>query len=266
MLTTALRRTLARHPALKAAARQLLAPFRHATSADYRQLPETDRDSTVSALRSAWQNDAIPRLQREGVERSLAAYRSGAAMPAFDQLIAVLRPLAEARPGQSLLEIGCSSGYHSEVLALRGLDLHYNGCDYSSAFIDLARECYPTVPFEVADATALPHADEAFDIVVSGCCLLHIADYRRAIAETARVTRRHALFYRTPVVHTLPTQFFTKQAYGVKTVEIHFSESELVTLFAASGLRVVAVETLSTDWRQGDAFAMKTYLCEKKAP
>ena len=67
-------------------------------------------------------------------------------------------------------------------------------------------------------------------------------------------------------MHTLPTQFFTKQAYGVKTVEIHFSERELVALFAASGLRVVAIETLSADWRQGDAFAMKTYLCEKKAP
>ena len=266
MLTSRLRQTLNRHPALKAGLRGLLQPFRRSTSADYRALPAGDRSATISELHDAWRNATIPGLQREGVERSLAAYRGGAAIAGFDQLVDLLRPLASTTAGQSLLEVGCSSGYHGEVLALRGLDLRYSGCDYSSAFIDLARRCHPGLPFEVADATALPHADNAFDIVVSGCCLLHIADYRTAIAETARVARRHALFFRTPVVHTLPTQFFTKQAYGVKTVEIHFSESELVRLFAASGLRVIAAETLSADWRQGDAFAMKSYLCEKKAP
>jgi ubiquinone/menaquinone biosynthesis C-methylase UbiE len=177
-----------------------------------------------------------------------------------------LRPLTEALPGQSLLEVGCSSGYHSEVLALRDVNLRYCGCDYSPAFIELGRGLHPGLRLDVADATALPYADGEFDIVLSGCCLLHIADYRRAIAEAARVARRHVLFLHTPVVHTTPTQYFTKQAYGVKTVEIHFSESELVGHFAANGLRVVAVETLSTDWRRGDAFAMKTYLCERKAP
>jgi SAM-dependent methyltransferase len=266
MLATTLRRTLARHPALKAVARQLLRPFRGGTSTDYRKLADADRASTITELKGAWQHDDIPRLQRVGVEQSLAAYRAGAAMPPFDVFVELLRPLAAAVPGQTLLEIGCSSGYYAEVLALRGLDLRYSGCDFSSAFIDLARQCHPAQHFDVADATALPYADDAFDIVVSGCCLLHIPDYRSAIAETARVARRHALFHRTLVVHTLPTQYFTKLAYGVKTVEIHFSESELVALFAVNGLRVVAVETLSADWRQGDAFAMKSYLCEKKSP
>jgi SAM-dependent methyltransferase len=266
MLTAELRRVLARHPGLKAGLRQLLQPFRRTTSGDYRPLGESERASTASALKDAWQNDDIPRLQREGVERSLADYRSGAAIAAFDVLVGLLRPLAEAAPGQSLLEIGCSSGYYSEVLKIGGLDLHYRGCDYSNAFVEMARRHHPSVEFDVADATALVYGDAAFDIVVSGCCLLHIADYPAAIAETARVTRRHAVFHRTPVVHTLPTRFFTKSAYGVKTVEIHFAERELVALFAANGLRVVAVETLSADWREGDAFAMKTYLCEKKTP
>ena len=244
----------------------MLGPFRRTTSGDYRPLDGVERASTVSALKGAWQHDDIPRLQRAGVERSLAEYRAGAAMPAFDVLVKLLRPLAEGTPGQNLLEIGCSSGYYSEILAMRGLDLRYSGCDYSPAFVDMARRLYPQLQFDVADATALGYADATYDIVVSGCCLLHIADYNAAIAETARVARRHVVFHRTPVVHTLPTQFFTKLAYGVKTVEIHFAEHELVALFASHGLRVVAVETLNTDWRQGDAFAMKTYLCEKKAP
>ena len=79
MLTAELRRVLARHPGLKAGLRQLLQPFRRTTSGDYRPLAESERASTVSALKGAWQHDDIPRLQREGVERSLADYRGAAA-------------------------------------------------------------------------------------------------------------------------------------------------------------------------------------------
>jgi SAM-dependent methyltransferase len=217
-----LRAILNRHPAWKAAARSLLRPLRGGTSTDYEPLAEAARGETLRQLEGAWKDGEIPRLQREGVERALAEFRAGAPVPAFDSFAALLRPLAQAAPGQSLLEIGCSSGYYSEVLVIAGLDLRYTGSDFSPAFVELARRCHPGHGFDVADATALPYADESFDIVVSGCCLLHIPDYAKAIAETARVARRHALFHRTPVLHVQPTRYFTKRAYGVRTVEIHF--------------------------------------------
>lgn len=265
MLSHALRQALDRHPAAKAAAKALLAPFRRSTSSDYRALPDDERAGTARALGDAWKHDDIPRQQRIGVDQSLAQYRAGVAMPAFDAFVELLGPLAASRPGQTLLEVGCSSGYYAEVLAIRGLALDYRGCDYSPAFVALARQCHPTHRFDVADATALPYGDGEFDIVVSGCCLLHIPDYGKAIDETARVARRYALFHKTPVLHTRATQYFTKLAYGVKTVEIHFQESELVERMARAGLRVVGIRTLQADWRQGDAFAMKSYLCEKQA-
>ena len=258
-----LRDTLDRHPLLKAGLKQLLGPLRRSTSAEYRSLASADRLPTATALKGAWKDDAIPLKQRKGVEKSLLSYRAGTPIRDFDVLVDLLRPLAAQQPGAALLEVGCSSGYYADVLAARGLDLRYIGCDFSSAFIELARHYHPELRFDVADATALRYADSEFDIVLSGCCLLHIPDYARAIAETARVARRHAVFHRTPVLAKHATRYFTKSAYGVKTVEIHFSERELVSLFAAHGLSVIGIESISTDWRDGDAFAMKTYLCEK---
>ena len=259
-----LRTALDRHPALKSAARAMLRPLRRGISSDYQPLAEGERSAILGALEDAWKDDDIPHLQREVVEKALADYRSGKPLPAFDCLVELLQPLARAVPGQTLLEVGCSSGYYAEVIAMRGLDLRYAGCDFSPAFVDLAKRCHPANDFDIADATALPYGDGSFDIVVSGCCLLHIPNYARAITETARVARRHVLFHRTPVLHAQLTRYFTKRAYGVRTVEIHFQESELVARFASAGLRVVAVSTLEVDWRYGDAFASKSYLCEKK--
>jgi SAM-dependent methyltransferase len=258
-----LRRTLDRHPSIKAGVKVLLGPFRRQTSDDYKPLPEGARASVFEALKGAWQDEGIPLKQRAGIEKTLAAYRAGVGLRAFDVLVDMLRPLAADTPGASLLEVGCSSGYYADVLAARQLDLCYAGCDFSQAFVALAKQCHPELRFDVEDATALRYADDSFDIVLSGCCLLHIPDYRRAIAETARVARRYAIFHRTPVLARHATRFFTKRAYGVQTVEIHFSESELVSLFASHGLRVIGIDSIATDWRDGDAFAVKTYLCEK---
>ena len=261
-----LREALDRHPAVKAGLKQVLAPFRSQTSAGYRALAESERAEVIAALQYAWRDESIPERQRAGVVRTLERYRAGEPVRDFDVLVDMLRPLATGSPGATVLEIGCSSGYYADVLAARQVNLAYTGCDFSAAFIAQARRCGPGRSFDVEDATALSYADGRFDVVVSGCCLLHIADYPRAIAETARVARRHAIFHRTPVLARRATRYLTKLAYGVQTVEIHFNESELVALLARHGLPVIGVESISTDWRDGDAFAIKTYLCEKRVP
>jgi ubiquinone/menaquinone biosynthesis C-methylase UbiE len=117
----------------------------------------------------------------------------------------------------------------------------------------------------VQDAVALRFDSDCFDIVVSGGCLLHIPDYERAIAEAARVSRKWVVFHRTPVVHVRGPVTYTKKAYGVDTLEIHFNEQLLFKSFYRHALRVVDANTHSIGWDAGasDALAMKTYLCEK---
>lgn len=236
-------------------------------SSHYVPLQQGEAGAEGQLLRAAWQNDALPARQRELVEQQLRKYRDGAQIDVFDIFVGSLRALPDLASGMTLLEIGCSSGYYSEVLCIACLPLKYAGCDYSSAFIQMAREKYPSLPFEVEDATALHYPDNSFDIVVSGCCLLHIPDYEKAVAETARVACHYAIFHRTPVVWGRPEQWYRKQAYGVETVEIHFNEGEFLTMLDQNGLDLIACHTLGEERAYAyhtQGHASRTYVCRKK--
>jgi hypothetical protein len=129
----------------------------------------------------------------------------------------------------------------------------------------MARRKYPGLRFDVADATGLDYGDDAFDIVVSGGCLLHIPEYAQAIAETARVARRYAIFHRTPVVLGQAEKRYRKSAYGVEMVEIHFNEPQLLSLVTQNGLELIATYTLSETVNAGVGEAQRTYVCRKMA-
>lgn len=216
-------------------------------------------------LDQQWQDPTLPQKQYQIVERELQRITATKQFPAHMQaLVEQLRTVATAQ--SSVVEIGCSSGYYSEVLRLAGLDLDYTGCDYSPAFIHLAKQLYPTLPFQVCDATQLPYKNEQFDVAISGCCILHILDYSKAIAETARVAKRYAIFSRTPVIHLQPTVYTKKTGYGVPMIEIIFNETELLRHFQAAGLRVIDSITFGKGPHlpgMKEVTFSKTYLCEK---
>lgn len=252
-----------RFPRLKAVLRRMR-PSR-GVSSHYVKLDGNEADRESSRLRAAWQDNDLPARQRELVDRQLLEYRRGSKIDVFDVLVNALRPLHEAnQPRLDVLEIGCSSGYYSEVLDIAGIDATYRGCDYSGSFIAMARQRYPERLFDVEDATKLGYQDGAFDIVISGCCLLHIPEYTAALAETARVAARYAIFHRTPVVIGQPNAYFRKMAYGVETVEIHFNEPEFLALMARCGLELIDTYTLDENVVQGLGSASRTYVCRKR--
>lgn len=232
-------------------------------SSHYVQIQGREVEQESSRLRDAWQSPNMPARQRELVDTQLAAYRRGDPIDVFDVMTRALRALPLDVHGMSVLEVGCSSGFYSEVFEIAGLDVRYAGCDYSDAFIGLARQKYPALRFDVEDATALRYGDDAFDIVISGCCLLHIPEYESAVAETVRVARHYAIFHRTPVILGQPNVFYRKQAYGVETVEIHFNEPQFLELLACHGLQLIATYTLHESVRGGVGSANRTYVCWK---
>src|SRR4051812_32974592 len=137
-----------------------------------------------------------------------------------------------------LLEVGCGSGYYSEIFStLLPGSVEYTGIDYSHAMIERARSRYPSAAFEVADATRLPYAGGAFDIVFNGVSLMHIIDYQAAIREAARVAR-YCILHSVPVFDDHPTTFLSKYAYGAPVVEIVFGKPELMKLCGDAGLRL----------------------------
>jgi ubiquinone/menaquinone biosynthesis C-methylase UbiE len=224
------------------------------------------KDDIESVLADSWRDPSVPGRQYEACTKiELENYRNGIPVIPFDVMVDMLRTNINNFTGKKLLEIGCSTGYYSEVLKIQGIDLQYYGCDYSEYFIRFAQKTFPGINFQIQDACSLTYPDGSFDIAVSGCCLLHIMNFEKAIAETARVAKDFAIFHRTPVLHTKETSYFIKTAYGVKMFEIHFNERELLRLIRKYNLKVVDIITFQASFEKtiGDFYAYKTYLCEK---
>jgi 2-polyprenyl-3-methyl-5-hydroxy-6-metoxy-1,4-benzoquinol methylase len=227
---------------------------------------EVSRDSIAKELSLAWQDSSVPQRQyEECVVSAINNYRAGGAFEPFDVLVEILSDNVPDLDRQTILEVGCSSGYYFEAFKMKGIHAKFCGCDSSESFIALARKNYPTAEFHVQDARRLSYDAASFNIVVSGGCLPCILEYEDAIAESARVARDYVVFHRTPVFYRKKTSYYLRTAYGLKMFEIRFNERELLKLWRRSGLTVVDAITFegAVELASGDFWGSKTYLCRK---
>ena len=94
----------------------------------------------------------------------------------------------EVSVGKRVLDAACGEGYGSALLADVATDVV--GVDIDPGSIEHARTRYASIPrlrYECADATALPFADQAFDLVVSFETLEHLTAQEQLLAGFARV-------------------------------------------------------------------------------
>ena len=207
-------------------------------STDYRVLSGIEEARSATTSSTGWLAARTVTRQERAYQRLVAAMKRGE--PRIDFKVAAEAVAATGIAHPRLLEVGCGSGYYSEVLAALLPDgISYTGIDYSRAMIARARAHYPSTTFEVADATRMPYADAAFDIVFNGVSLMHIIDYQAAIREAARVAAHYCIFHTVPVFRDHRTTFLRKYAYGAPVVEIVFGEQELMSLCRGAGLRLV---------------------------
>ncbi len=95
----------------------------------------------------------------------------------------------DMRPGASLLDVGCGTGWFTRRFAHAGLTV--TGLDLDRAALAFGRGRSPGgIAFVQGDARRLPFADGAFDQAVALASLCFVDDWPRAIAEIARVARR----------------------------------------------------------------------------
>lgn len=230
-------------------------------STDYKILNNPDLDKLKNKYQNAWQNNSLPTKQLKIVKKKLPDFTNVAPIKSLIELLKKIET-----ENKTILEIGCSSGYYSEILTKAGFNLKYEGCDYSPEFIKLAKERYPSLNFKICDATKLNYDNNQFDIVISGCCLLHIINYEQAIKETSRVAKNFVIFHRTPILHQTKTTFAEKTAYGVKMVEIFFNENEFKELIKKYGLEILNFDThdeMNIN-KLNEPVLMKSYLCKKQ--
>jgi SAM-dependent methyltransferase len=102
---------------------------------------------------------------------------------------ALLDTMIGLRPGESLLDVGCGTGYFTQALSED--TVLAVGADLDEAMLrHAAGHRGRGLSWLVADARGLPFADRSFDIVISVSALCFMQDARRAIGEMLRVAGR----------------------------------------------------------------------------
>lgn len=89
-------------------------------------------------------------------------------------------------PGRAL-DAACGTGRHARHLADRGHQVV--GVDVSPEMLARARSRVPEATLIEADLQRIPAADAAFDLVISGLALAHLAELSTGVRELARVLR-----------------------------------------------------------------------------
>ena len=98
------------------------------------------------------------------------------------------RLLASRRP-ETLLDVGCGTGWFSRRFADAGFAV--TGVDVDEESLAWARaRGGARIEYRIGDARQLPFQDKSFDCVASIAALCFVDDWPRAIREIARVCRR----------------------------------------------------------------------------
>lgn len=131
----------------------------------------------------------MPESLREHWDRQADAWAQFARRPGHDPFhdefnwpafLELLPPPPEGR----VLDIGCGEGRGGTDLVRRGYRVV--GVDFSPRMAEYARERHEAL---VADAAALPFADESFELVLAYMSLMNVDDPEAAVSEAARVLR-----------------------------------------------------------------------------
>ena len=89
-------------------------------------------------------------------------------------------------PGKKVLEVGCGTGFFSEVFVKSGVQLF--AIDISSELVNMAKKKELSADFRVCDVEALPFDNDLFDAVV-GIRVLHHLNMEGAFREIIRVLK-----------------------------------------------------------------------------
>lgn len=104
---------------------------------------------------------------------------------------ACLTRILGAVEGQTVLDVGCGTGYLVDWLKQRRLELALTGVDF--IIEPGTRTRHPAIEFVEAPIEQLPFPDRHFDTVICTHVLEHILDFRAALTELRRVARHRLI-------------------------------------------------------------------------
>lgn len=202
------------------------------------------------SISNSWKSKNLPLRQLEVVEEEIAMLKGArpknkkkkkAKIKAEMMWNALADAIRECIPEDNLklMEIGCASGYYSELFEylLKGKFL-YSGSDYSEPMIELAREKYPDVDFSVLDVRKIDLEDRSCEVVFSAAVLEHVPEWIEGVKELARITDKYLILHKMPV----GKNFITENKVIYDDVEVcfnTFSENVIVDMVCERGFELV---------------------------
>ncbi|MBU2548866.1 MAG: class I SAM-dependent methyltransferase [Proteobacteria bacterium] len=134
-----------------------------------------------------WEHSATVR------ELYAARARGEQEMDAAAQAADILAPLL--RPGMSLLDAGCGSGYYYWSFLRRGLEIEYYGIDYSPTLIRIGRRFMPLSGLnpERLRAAAIEDIRSRFGAVLCFNTLSWCPDFRLPLERLCRAAEKYIL-------------------------------------------------------------------------
>lgn len=93
--------------------------------------------------------------------------------------------LLDLKPNQTLLDIGCGTGYFSDLAYKQHVDV--TGIDASKAFIEQAKQRNSEIEFSTGEMEELPFPDHSFDVVCGFNSFQYAASIKNALLDAKRV-------------------------------------------------------------------------------
>lgn len=145
---------------------------------------------------------------------------------------------APIRPGETVLDVGCNSGY---IVDFVPADCRCAGVDVAAELVEKARQRLTAAM--VAPAERLPFEDDWFDVVVLGEVLEHVFDPVAVLREARRVARRIVVGStpheasawgpgqgRGPEGHRFHVRCFTAETLWQALVDAGFAAADVTTI------------------------------------
>jgi SAM-dependent methyltransferase len=186
--------------------------------------------------------------------------------PCAEKLIQVANP----RPGERVLDVGCGTGIVArQIAAMLGSSGIVTGLDLSQNMLAVARAAVEreglTIEWREGNAEQLPFPDSTFDLVLCQFALMFVRNKAAALAEMCRVVTEDGRVLisvwqgldRHPFYQTLHEVI--QQRLGMSALQDIFAlgnEDELRALAVGAGFRRVEIEPFSLTARfpNPDAF------------
>ncbi|PMB44818.1 methyltransferase type 11 [Fischerella thermalis CCMEE 5201] len=106
--------------------------------------------------------------------------------------LSFLKNWAKISPEATVLDIGCGTGEFERLLVAENPQQAITGVDISEEMLLVAKQkchAYPNVSYQNASVSALPFADNCFDVIVSSSAFHYFNDPDIALKEMRRVLK-----------------------------------------------------------------------------